>query len=147
MTRSARIERIATIEEQREREAARALAQALEALGQRESTLTQLQSYQREYSDRDRLTQAASTSAVVLQDFKFFLEKLSTAIAQQAQLVSSTRESVEQLRQALQSANRRANSLATAAQRYRSLEAHAAAKREQSLLDEIGALRRHMTVM
>ncbi len=147
MTRSARIERIANIEEQREKEAARALAQALEALSQRENTLAQLQSYHQEYSDRDRLTQAASTSAVVLQDFKFFLEKLSTAITQQTQLVASTRESVEQLRGALQSANRRANSLATAAQRYRTLEAHASARREQALLDEIGAMRRHIPLM
>lgn len=142
MTRSRRLDPLLKVAEERERAAARALAESLARHRAAEERLGMLQGYRAEYQARSLSRATGGMTAAGFLAYQAFLERLGQAIGQQEQLVTAARDQVEHDRKLWRDQAGRAQSLGKARAHLRREEHGVELAREQRELDERAALSR-----
>jgi flagellar FliJ protein len=136
MVKSKRFEPIADLARNSEREAAKALGQALQQLQQEQQQLEQLIGYRADY--RRRLNDSASQgmSVQTVNEFREFITKLSLAIEQQQQTIEVCRQVLEEKKSFWFSKRGRSKALDAVLDKYIKNEQQLLEKREQRELDD-----------
>jgi len=140
MTKSQRMKPLKRLADNREQEAARALAKAERALREAEKTLSDIESYRGEYNVRWRETaaQAAGLPARALREYQAFLDRLDQAMGQQRGRIELCRKDFEFRRQAWIATRRKTQTFDKAIERFQHQERRVEDKREQGDTDERG---------
>lgn len=131
MVKSKRIEPIADLARNSEREAARALGRALQQLDQQQAQLQQLFGYKAEYQRRLNDSASQGMNAQALNEYREFIGKLSLAIEQQEQGVARARQELEKKKQFWFAKRGRSKALDAVLDRYIKHERRALEKKEQ----------------
>ncbi len=137
MMQSKRIDPLLQRAQQHQDEAAHDLAERQRALETHVSRLDELRRYAEEYA----IGQLAATSAAALNNRRAFLDRLDSAVQQQAQTVDSNRAKVEIERGRLLLASREKQVLEQLAASYRAQEKQVTDRRDQREMDDLGARR------
>ncbi len=130
MMRSKRFEPIQEIAANSANDLSRTMGEAAKRVAEVERQLAQLTSYRDEYL-RNSGGQQGAMDAVRLQNFRSFLDRLGSAIQQQALTVESARAEYERRRGLWSEKRVEAESLGRVVERLRREERHAADRREQ----------------
>lgn len=116
------------------------LRQAQARVGQAQAQHEQLDSYQGEYRQRWGTRFATqATDAALLQHYTGFGDRLGQAITQQAQVVQSAQAQAERVRQALVAQETRVAAVRKLIERRQAQAQLAQARREQKQIDEAAA--------
>ena len=136
-----RLQRLLDLREQREREAALALARAEQAREAAEAALTNLETVRQ--IGRERLVSAHGTAGTVgqLRNLAFVLEQLDRQVAHAASSVTEAAAAAEQLRQGLSEAHLERRVLDRLRERHASDWRGAAAQADRDLMDGIALSR------
>jgi len=136
MEKSKRFEPIADLARNSEREAAKALGQALQQLEQEQQQLEQLIGYRADY--RRRLNDSASQgmSVQTVNEFREFITKLSLAIEQQQQTLEICRQVLEEKKRFWFAKRGRSKALDAVLDKYIKNEQQLLERREQRELDD-----------
>lgn len=141
MKRSERMQPVRKLKQQEERQLAKRLAQAQQALQKEESQLQMLQQYQREYFNAVTGSQSqgstGSIRAIDLEKYQMFLSRLERAIQNQGEVRVLREKAVEAARQAWAEANSRLKALDNLIEKMRFEEEREQDKREQRMLDDM----------
>ncbi|AAM41211.1 flagellar export protein FliJ [Xanthomonas campestris] len=137
MMQSKRIDPLLRRAQEQEDKVARDLAERQRALDTHQSRLEELRRYAEEYAS----SQMSGTSAVALSNRRAFLDRLDSAVLQQAQTVESNRAKVEAERTRLLLASREKQVLEQLAASYRAQENKVIERRDQREMDDLGARR------
>ncbi|MFZ2208433.1 MAG: flagellar export protein FliJ [Porticoccaceae bacterium] len=136
MTRSKRLDSVLRMAEDRERDAAGALAQGRNRLAAQEQRLEMLLGYRAEYEARLRVRGAGGMGIGQLQEYRAFLDHLTRAIEHQRKTLAEAQQRVDMDRQHWLDETRRAQSLSKVQERLRDDEQRSAAAQEQRETDE-----------
>lgn len=139
--RSKRIQPIKELADSRERDAGTSVAAAQALLQEREKQLEQLKKYRDDYAARSS-SSLGSQDAMLLQNTRAFLQRLSDAIRQQEVAVQAAREDYDRKRDAWRDRRVEANSLGRAVENLQTQERKAEEHREQLTMDEHSAAQR-----
>ncbi len=120
----------------RERDAAAALARALEELREHQARLQQLIDYRDEYGRDMRLHGDTARDPAWLRNYQIFLSQLNAGIAQQQELIAERESRVRAARQAWEQATQRVQAMDGAVERMRRQEAREDERSEQRLADD-----------
>ena len=134
MKRSTRMEPVAEVAGHREQQEAQRLGGCQRQLDEEENKLRQLIAYREEYAGR--LNGQQGMDAVLLRDFRVFLERLNQAIDQQRQRVEQARQACERQRLQWLASRSRAQALDKVTARYRAQERREEERAEQAELDD-----------
>ena len=137
MMQSKRIDPLLRRAQEQEDKVARDLAERQRALDTHQSRLEELRRYAEEYAS----SQMSGTSVVALSNRRAFLDRLDSAVLQQAQTVESNRAKVEAERTRLLLASREKQVLEQLAASYRAQENKVIERRDQREMDDLGARR------
>lgn len=141
MKRSERMQPVRKLKQQEERQLAKKLAQAQQALQKEEAQLQMLQQYQREYfnglTGSQSQAQSGSINAADLEKYQMFLTRLERAIQNQSQVKVLRDKAVEAARQDWAQANARLKALDNLIEKMRFEEEREQDKKEQRMLDDI----------
>lgn len=141
MKRSQRMQPVRKLKHQEERQLAKKLAQAQQALQREESQLTMLHQYQREYfqglTGSQQQARTGAISAADLEKYQMFLSRLERAIQNQNQVKVLKEKAVEAARQAWAQANARLKALDNLIETMRLEEQREQDKKEQRLIDDL----------
>ena len=141
MKRSQRMQPVRKLKQQEERQLAKKLAQAQQALQREESQLTMLHQYQREYfqglTGSQQQARTGTISATDLEKYQMFLSRLERAIQNQNQVKVLKEKAVEAARQAWAQANARLKALDNLIETMRLEEQREQDKKEQRLIDDL----------
>ncbi|WOB28415.1 MULTISPECIES: flagellar export protein FliJ [Xanthomonas] len=137
MMQSKRIDPLLRRAQEQEDKVARDLAERQRTLETHQSRLEELRRYAEEYAN----SQMAGTSAVALSNRRAFLDRLDSAVLQQAQTVESNIAKVESERTRLLLASREKQVLEQLAASYRAQENKVIERRDQREMDDLGARR------
>lgn len=141
MKRSQRMQPVRKLKQQEERQLAKKLAQAQQALQREQSQLNMLHQYQREYfqglTGSRQQARTGAISAVDLEKYQMFLSRLEKAIQNQNQVTVIKEKAVEAARQAWAQANARLKALDNLIEKMRLEEEREQDKREQRLIDDL----------
>ncbi len=96
MKRSRRLDPVAKVARQQERNAARQLGNTRQQVESQQKQLDQLIAYRQQYVQGFNLAAKDGFSALQMQDYKLFLSRLDSAIMQQQQLVAASLDNCEQ---------------------------------------------------
>lgn len=136
MVKSKRFEPIANLARDSEREAAKALGNALQYLNAQVEQLDNLIRYKADYNQRLNSTASTGMNAQKLNEYIGFLTKLAAAIEQQQQTIELAKQALEQKKQFWFSKRGRSKALDSVLDRYVQDEAKQFEKREQRELDD-----------
>lgn len=142
MSRSKRMRSVVDLAENKEQAAARQMAESRKLLQAQEAKLEELNGYRKSYTETLRAADGTETDAIRLGDYRAFLDRLGTAITQQADLVKQAQDDCEAKRQAWFVTRRRLKALTEVVKRYQSEEDRLAERREQAESDEGYSARR-----
>lgn len=131
MVKSKRIEPIADLARNSEREAAKALGQVLQQLDQQQAQLQLLFGYQAEYQRRLNDSASQGMNAQALNEYREFIAKLSLAIEQQEQAVEQARRELDEKKRYWFAKRGRSKALDAVLDRYIKHERQALEKKEQ----------------
>lgn len=92
MSRSTKLQPIAKISEQEERQAGRSYGESVRQLEQQRRQLDELISYRRQYEASFQVASESGMSAIRMQEYKLFIERLDDAIRQQQQILENGRQ-------------------------------------------------------
>ncbi|MGQ5300072.1 flagellar export protein FliJ [Xanthomonas arboricola] len=137
MMQSKRIDPLLRRAQEQEDKVARDLAERQRALDTHQSRLEELRRYAEEYAN----SHMAGTSAAALTNRRAFLDRLDSAVLQQAQTVETNRNKVEAERTRLLLASREKQVLEQLAASYRAQENKVVERRDQREMDDLGARR------
>ncbi|ROR34933.1 flagellar FliJ protein [Inmirania thermothiophila] len=137
--RARRMEPVARVMHEREREAARRLGEAQARLRARLAERERLEGYRAEYARS--LQGAAAVSGARLRDYRVFLERINRALGELERAVEQARAEVEACRRHWLEAQRRSRSVGLAVERLQGLERREEARREQRESDGHAARR------
>lgn len=137
MMQSRRIDPLLRRAQEHEDEVARDLAERQRLLDTHVARLAELRRYAEEYAHG----QVAATSPAALSNRQAFLDRLDSAVQQQAQTVDQNRAKVEAERARLILASREKQVLEQLAASYRAQEQQVVARREQREMDDLGGRR------
>ncbi|GGD41980.1 flagellar export protein FliJ [Pseudoxanthomonas indica] len=137
MMQSRRFDPLLRRAQEKEDAVARDLAERQRTLDTQESRLEELRKYAEEYAQ----SQMAATSPAQLANRRAFLDRLDSAVKQQAQTVDRSRASVGIERDRLLLAGRDKKVLEQLAASYRVQEAQVVERRIQREMDDVGARR------
>lgn len=138
MTRSKRMQPILDLAERRQDEAARTVAVRAGELEQQQQRLQALRQYVDEYA-RAPVSTTTAVHPSLLANRQAFRERLDAAVTEQAGIVEYAHETCERVRQVLIDASRSKLVMEKLTATYVSQEQRAADRREQSVLDDLGA--------
>ncbi len=136
MVKSKRIEPIADLARNSEREAAKALGQVLQQLDQQQAQLQLLFGYQAEYQRRLNDSASQGMNAQALNEYREFIAKLSLAIEQQEQAVEQARRELDEKKRYWFAKRGRSKALDAVLDRYIKHERQALEKKEQREHDD-----------
>jgi flagellar FliJ protein len=139
MTRTQRIRPVQRIVDDRERESAKAVAQARARLADAEAKHVELQRYRDDYQRGFQKEAAGGASGMRLRDFRLFLARLDDAIRQQELLVARARGEVDAQTHQWQETQRRAKALGLVIDKWRGEERREAERQDQRDTDERAA--------
>lgn len=143
MKQSRRIDPLLHRAQESEDAAARVLAERQNVLAQHEAQLRELRRYADEYGQ----SQMAATSPAQLANRRAFLDRLQSAVDQQARTVDNSRQTVEIERSRLLLASRDKQVLEQLAASYRAQERVVDERRSQRELDDLGARRARLNAL
>ena len=89
MSRSEKLQPIAKIRKQQERNAGRVHGETMREVEQQQKQLSELIGYRDQYEKSFQTASASGLSVIRLQEYKIFLQRLDDAIAQQQQMVNN----------------------------------------------------------
>jgi flagellar FliJ protein len=136
VTRSRRIEPVQRIVDDRERELAKVVARARQALTEAEGKLGELVRYRADYQQGFQAEASAGASGLRLRDFRLFLSRLDEAIRQQEGIVARAQADLDARTREWHESLRRAKALGVVIERWRGEERLAAERQEQKDTDE-----------
>ena len=136
MVKSKRIEPIVNMAHDSERDAAKALGDALQAFEASVQQLEQLQQYREEYHQKLSNSGGVGMNAQSLVEFRSFIAKLGLAIDQQQEAVAQARAELEEKKQFWFARRGRSKALDKVLDKHLLKEQQQQAKREQRELDD-----------
>jgi flagellar FliJ protein len=136
MTKSQRLKPVTRVAENREQEAALAMAEAQQTLNECEARLNELVSYRAEYHMHYKAASSAGMEAAQIQDYRHFIAKLDQAISRQLALVDGARNVYEETKRQWFATRSKSLALDKVVTRYRHEEARSVERREQGEADE-----------
>ncbi len=136
MEKSKRIEPIVNLAKNSERDAVKALGEALQALNSQLERRDQLIAYKAEYAERLSSSGSLGINAQHLNEYREFIDKLGQAIEQQDQIVSLARNTLEEKKRFWFAKRGRSKALDTVLDRYLENEQNQLDKIEQKELDD-----------
>jgi flagellar FliJ protein len=139
MTRSERLQPIAELEQGRERDAARELGRAQEALDALRAQLKQLNEYRDEYAHKFVDALHGGLGSMGVQEYRLFLARLDQAIVEQERKIDAGVQDYDQTRERWLESRRRAEVMHKTVDGLRDDERRAEARVEQHELDEHAA--------
>lgn len=135
MSNSKRLIPLLTRAQERQDKAARQLAERQQTLDTHQRRLEDL----RQYTDEYLQAPITGVTTTALLNRRSFLDKLETAVKMQAQTVDRNRQLVDVQRQVLIAASRELQVFETLNTRYREQEAALENRRDQRVMDDLGA--------
>lgn len=141
MSRSARLQPLQRLAEQRENEAARAVADALRKLEEQRQQLQGLNGFRHEYNERFARDGQAGMSVGRMLDWRRFLARLDTALEQQEEAITRAELECERVKKLWVLSRRNSDTYDLLAERYRLDELQQQARSEQKESDEYAARR------
>lgn len=139
MTRSRRMQPILALAERRQDDAARTVAVRAGELEQQQQRLEALRQYVDEYAQAPAVAAGAPVHPSLLANRQAFRERLDAAVTEQAGIVEYAHQTCEKVRQVLVDASRSKLVMEKLTATYVAQEQRAADKRDQSVLDDLGA--------
>jgi flagellar FliJ protein len=136
MTKSKRLKPVVKIAEDRERAAARLMGDSQRLVDERQARLDELIAYRREYSAQFAGGAAPARSALQINDFRLFLQRLDEIIRQQQRLLDDSHRELEQKKQAWLNSRTKKAALEKAVTRFQADEYSRQARREQRESDD-----------
>ena len=136
MTKSQRVKPVIKVSQNREREAARVLADSQRVLQERRQRLTELQRYREEYRDTYRAQGRVGMNAQQLRTYRNFLAKLDLAVEQQEELVTAAQRELEHKKSKWLEKHFRTKALDNMRSRYLTQEQRQEQRAEQKDSDE-----------
>lgn len=136
MEKSKRIEPIVNLAKNSEREAVKALGDALQVLNSQTERLNQLIAYKAEYAERLSLSGGKGINVQQLNEYREFIDKLTLAIDQQTQAVSQARQTLDDKKRFWFAKRGRSKALDAVLDRYLDDEQHQLEKKEQNEIDD-----------
>jgi len=112
------------------------MAEAQQALNEREARLNELVGYRAEYHMRYKAASSAGMEAAQIQDYRQFIAKLDQAISGQLVLVEGARNVYEETKRQWSATRSKSLALDKVVTRYRHEEVRSAERREQGEADE-----------
>lgn len=112
------------------------MADAQQALNEREARLNELVGYRAEYHMRYKTASSAGMEAAQIQDYRHFIAKLDQAISGQLVLVEGARNAYEETKRQWSATRSKSLALDKVVTRYRYEEVRSAERREQGEADE-----------
>ena len=136
MKKSKRLKPIIQLAERREQAAVKQFTEAQNIQREREAKLEELLLYRQEYQQKFVSTESKARSVFQFKDYHAFLMKLDVIIAEQRQLVVSSKEDAESKRQLWMKKREKCQALEKAAERFLDEERQIQNKKEQKEADE-----------
>lgn len=137
MEKSKRIEPIVNLAKSSEKEAVKALGEALQVLNSQTEQLNQLIGYKAEYAERLSLSGGKGINVQQLNEYRSFIDKLTLAIDQQSQVVNQAKENLDAKKRFWFAKRGRSKALDAVLDRYLEDELHQLEKKEQSEIDDL----------
>lgn len=134
MTRSKRMQSVAEVTANRERDAARRLGEAQKRAQAAEQRFQELLAYRDDYTQQ--FANGGSLTTARLQDYRIFLERLNQAVEQQQSLLERANQDCEVLRRRWMEIHTRTQALDKVVSRYRDEERSDSERREQKESDQ-----------
>lgn len=136
MTKSRRMQPVAQVAEQRERQAAVEMAEFRRFLDAQQAKLDELNAYRADYARHFEQAGRGGMDAARMGDYRRILARLNDAIAYQEKRLASLHLDYEQVRRRWTDTRTRAAALDKVMERYREEERREEDRREQGELDE-----------
>jgi flagellar FliJ protein len=139
MKRSARLEKINTINHGMVNMAGASLAQAQAEHNSQLSQLEQLKIYKADYAEQFRKRMNGQITPQELQDYRYFFASIDTAIGQQESMVNHYAKLVEKHKEEWLLRHQEVQKMDHAAANIRKVEQFHVSRQEQKLLDELSS--------
>ena len=136
MTKSKRMQPVAKVAEQRERQAAVEMAEFRRFLDAQQTRLDELNNYRNDYARTFEQAGRGGMDAARMADYRRILARLNDAIVYQEQRLASLHNDYEQVRRRWTDTRTRAAALDKVMERYREEERREGDRREQGESDE-----------
>ena len=136
MTKSKRMQPVAKVAEQRERQAAVEMAEFRRFLDAQQTRLDELNNYRNDYARTFEQAGSGGMDAARMADYRRILARLNDAIVYQEQRLASLHNDYEQVRRRWTDTRTRAAALDKVMERYREEERREGDRREQGESDE-----------
>jgi flagellar FliJ protein len=136
MTKSKRMQPVAKVAEQRERQAAVEMAEFRRFLDAQQAKLDELNAYRSDYARHFETAGRGGMDAARMADYRRILARLNDAIAYQEQRLANLHNDYEQVRRRWTDTRTRAAALDKVMERYREEERREGDRREQGESDE-----------
>jgi flagellar FliJ protein len=135
MTRSKRMQPVATVAHNRQQNAARIMGERQRSLDDQQQRLQELNNYRDEYARRFE-GGAESMAGINMRDYRLFLSRLNEAIEEQARRVEQARAALEQSRGQWTTTRVHSDAVNKVVERMQADERRAEDRREQKENDE-----------
>lgn len=136
MTKSKRFKPIAKLADSKEQHAAQILGKSQQILNTHQQRLTELKTYRAEYVDGYMLAGGQGMSIDHMRNYRFFLENLDKAIAQQEAVVAESSQLMNQDKSQWFDSLSRKKVLDKVIDKYKHQERKEGAKKEQREIDD-----------
>jgi flagellar FliJ protein len=136
MTKSKRMQPVARVADQRERQAAVEMAEFRRFLDAQQAKLDELNNYRNDYARHFEQAGRGGMDAARMADYRRILARLNDAIAYQEQRLAGLHNDYARVRQRWTDTRTRAAALEKVMERYREEEQRAGDRREQGESDE-----------
>lgn len=136
MTKSQRLKPIIKLSDNRQQDAARAVAASKRILEERQNRLADLECYRDEYAARFKAMGAGGMAVSQIHEYRAFLANLAAAVTQQEKLILMARQDLDDKLRLWHQARGKARALDVVAIKYRQEERRIEDRREQILSDE-----------
>lgn len=136
MTKSRRMQPVQHVARGREQEAMHKLGQSQQFLDAQKTRLEELRTYRDQYARDFAISGETGVSAIRLQDYRLFLNRLGEAVRQQEALIAQCENQHEQTRQQWVESRTHSQAIGKVVERYQAEEHVARERREQKEQDE-----------
>ena len=139
MNRSKRIQSIAKVAENEEKNAAKEMEKSIQLLQKHEAHLQELTKYREEYTESMNKSFSRGMDAVQLCQYRAFLTNLTQTIDRQVKVVSAATSELKKMRALWLGRYNRTKALEKAAKNYQLDELEQEKKKQQKIVDEISS--------
>jgi flagellar FliJ protein len=136
MTRTTRLQPIAKINKQEERNAARIHGETMQQAEQQQKQLSELIAYRNQYLKGFQSAVKSGLAAVQMQDYRLFIQRLDEAIAQQQQCVTNGQQKCASSREQWADKRNRSKMINKVVEKSERSEQQASERREQRELED-----------